>query len=119
MRSTQPLEKDSSVIATLRQLDARFGEGALYAIDHSDGDLCAINVSREQNSVRQVYICTFGRTPARYDVELELPAPVGSDFPYVSGGWHYDIDFETLARLVAEHLGLRGPGGSDINAAAV
>ena len=105
MQPSRPLVKDPSVMETLARLAARLGAGAFVAVDYSD-DLCAINIGRTHDDLRLVYFCTFGRTLGRYDVELELPPTSDSDLPYVSGGWHYNVDFDTLAQLVATHLGL-------------
>lgn len=107
MLSDKPLVKEQSILETLGLLSARFGDKTLRAIDHFEADLCAISVGREGDRCRLVYFSTYGHAPGRYYVELELPPTESTVSPFVKGGQYSDVDFETLVRLVAEHLSLR------------
>jgi hypothetical protein len=99
------VEKDSSIIEALKALKARFGE-TLQVDDRWEGDLMAVGVSRHGHPDRLVYFCTFQRGTGRYYVDLEAPAPPGSQLPYEQGETFEDVDFETLASIVSRHLGV-------------
>jgi len=99
------VNKDRSIIAALRELKIRFGD-ALEVTDHWDGDLMAVGVSRSGHPDVLVYFCTFQRGPGRYYVDLESPAPPGSQLLYSQRERFEDVDFEVLAGVVARHLGL-------------
>lgn len=58
------------------------------------------------DAVEDGYFCTFERKPGRYDVGLESPAPPGSTLPYVQVEAFDDVDFDTLAAIVSQHLHL-------------
>ena len=93
------MEKDESIIGTLKDLRARFGD-ALMVVDHWDADLMAVGVSSPGHPDRLVYVCTFQRRPGHYYVDLESPPPSGSQLPYEQGEAFEDVDFETLAAIV-------------------
>jgi len=99
------VEKDDSIVAAVTALQARFGE-ALHLSDQWDGDLMAIGVCGPDRPERLVYFCTFQRATGRYYVDLESPAPTGSNLPYIQGDTFEDVDFDTLVGIVARHLDL-------------
>ncbi len=99
--------KHASITAVVDRLRDRFGADAFRITDHWDADQCAIGLSAPDEPRRLVYICTFRKAPGRYDVSLELPPAAGDDSPYTPAGDRTDVDFEQLAAVVREHLGLR------------
>lgn len=99
------LQKDQSVTHALDLLRAKFGD-ALVVEDHWDADLMAIGLTSHGNPGLLVYFCTFNREPGRYYVDLEFPAPPGSDRRSVQGEAFEDVDFDTLAAIVSRHLNL-------------
>jgi len=100
------MEKHPSVVEALAALRARFGD-ELTVVDHWEGDLMAIGVARADALDCLVYLSTAQRAPGRYYVDLELPAPSGSDLPYQQGERFADVDFDKLVDIVSRHLGLR------------
>lgn len=110
MPSDPPLTKHASVLATLRRLRGRFGSAAFAVVDRWESELRALGVAHPDEPRRLVHFCTHDRPRGRDAVELELPPAAGSDQPYSSGGWYEDVDFATLAALVAAHLGLADDG---------
>ena len=102
------LEKDASVLDTLTALQARLGD-SLIPIDHWEADLMAVGVARSDSPGRVVYFSTYGHRPNRYYVDLEFPAPAGSELPYTQGEQFDDVDFDALLAIVARHLSLDEP----------
>jgi hypothetical protein len=98
--------KDRSIITLVDQLRSRFGSDAFVIHDHWEADLCAIGLAARDEPARLVYISTFGKPEGRYDASLELPPASNDDFPYTPAGDRWDVDFEGLATLLGEHLGL-------------
>ena len=99
------MEKDPSIVQAVAALEGRFG-AALKVADHWEADLMSIGVTGSGAPDVLVYFSTFRRAPGRYYVDLESPAPVGSNLPYQQGETFDDVDFEELASLVSRHLGL-------------
>ena len=98
--------KDRSIITLVGKLRARFGPDAFVIRDHWESDLCAIGIAALDEPTRLVHISTFGKPEGRYDVSLELPPVPGDDFPYTPAADRWDLDFEGLATLLGEHLGI-------------
>jgi len=104
------MEKARLIRETLAALRQRFG-GRFAVVDHWDADLTAVGVGAADDPGRLVHFSIFKRRRGRYYVSLELPPQVGEDFPYVQGAVFEDIDFEQLAAIVAEHLGIQASAG--------
>ena len=99
--------KDQAIITVVEMLRSRFGPEAFVIRDHWESDQCAIGLAARDEPDWLVYISTFGQSEGRYDASLELPPAPGDDFPYTPAGERWDLDFEELATLVGEHLGLK------------
>jgi hypothetical protein len=99
------LVKDPTILRLLGELRGRLGVHAFDVFDRWECDLCAVGIASPRDHGVLVYLATWNRGPGRYDVELELPAESGSDLPYQEAGAFRDVDFETVMRIVGEHLG--------------
>jgi len=95
--------KDDRLLAALASLRGRFGD-AIELVDHWDGDLLAIGISRRGEATRLVYVSVLPDREGRFDVALELPPKEGSDLPYEDGGWHHGLDLSEVFDVVASHL---------------
>jgi hypothetical protein len=100
------LIKDQTIHTLLARLQERFGQNAFEIVDHWDADLCAVGIARPDNHAVLAYLSTWKDRDSEFFVELELPPNPDDDVPYQVAGHYENIDFDQLARLVAEHLGL-------------
>jgi hypothetical protein len=107
-RYAAAMDKDQSIIEVLARLQERLGADAFQIIDHSEGaDLVSTGVAHPADPQWLVYISTWKSPGGRYSIELELPPAPDDDFPYVSGGWFHNLDFEQLLEHIKEHFAQR------------
>jgi len=93
------------VLARLRE---RFGAAAFGAVEQWDADLCAIGLATPGGPTYLAYISVCGKPVGRFDLLIE-PATADAAAPRAGSLRHADIDFETLATIIAGHLGLQPP----------
>jgi hypothetical protein len=101
----------SDVVARLR---ARFGPDAFDVTEQWDSDVCVVGVSRPNEAARLVYISTCDLPDGRFDVSIDASGntdewpmgPAGVPQRPAHEGHHGNVDFDTVARVVAEHLGI-------------
>ena len=93
----------ADVVARLR---GRFGAQAFGIVERWDADVCTVGLVRGASTCALAIITTCGCAAGHYDVLLErTPAP-GCEGDFVDAGRQAGVDFETLAALVAHHLGI-------------
>jgi len=97
--------KDASINTTLDALRRRFGPNAFVIQDHWADDH-AIGIAAPSVLGQLVYISTFSKPAGKYDVTLERPPTLSDELPYESHSDWLELDFESLASIVAEHLGI-------------
>jgi hypothetical protein len=98
------LEKHGAVLQLLANLEQRLGCGAFQVADHWESDLDAVGIADPRNRERLAYIAVYG--PDDFYVELELPPPPDSEFPYSLAGEFRCTTFDEVAQIVAKHLAL-------------
>jgi hypothetical protein len=99
------------VDAALALLRERFGGAAFEIVEQWDTDLCVVGIAGHDRPARLVYVSTCEKEPGRFDVALERAAPEGSSDLYVEDGAHHDVEFDSLAQIVGDYLGLRAAEG--------
>ena len=100
-----PLNKHPAILDLIARLRERLGPDAFTITDHWESDLAAIGISSPRNAGVLAYLSCYGEPDGRFNVELELPPSPGDDVPYQVAGRYWDLDFETLASIVSDHLG--------------
>lgn len=97
---------DAPTAAVLERLRRRFGPQAFGIVERWDADVCTVGLVRDGARCALAIITTCGCADGHYDVLLErTPAP-GCEGDFEDAGRHTGVDFETLAALVARHLGI-------------
>jgi len=104
------LDKDPAILELLRRLRSQLGPSAFVLADHWEQDLCAVGIASPLNPRVLVYISTYAERPGLYNYELELPPHPGDESLYQVKGRAFDVSFEELAVVVAEHLKQAQPG---------
>jgi hypothetical protein len=97
-------DKDRSIIMVLQNLYKWMGPNAFVIYDHWGHDKSAIGIASPQNHSVLVYISTFGTPKNHYNVRLELPPKLDSDFPYTEAGKYDTLNFEELVDIIRKHL---------------
>jgi hypothetical protein len=99
------MEKDERLLVALASLRGRFGD-AIEVVDHWEGDLLAVGISRRGEATPLVYVSVVPDQDGRFDLALELPPKPSSGMPYEDGGWRCGLILSEVAEVVASHLGL-------------
>ena len=94
-----------AVTGVLGQLRQRFATTAFDIVEYWDEDCCAVGITRPDGRARIAYISACGKQSGRYDVALEDSNEDGTE-PCEVCGRYSDVDFDRLAGLVGEHLGV-------------
>lgn len=97
---------DAPTAAVVDRLRERFGSDAFGILERWDSDVCSVGLVRGEETCLLAIVSTCDCGEGRYSVVLERgPAP-GVDGEFEDAGRHTDVDFDTLAILVASHLEL-------------
>jgi len=92
----------------LAQLRERFGAAAFGVVEQWDADVCAIGLAAPGGPTHLAYISVCDKPAGRFDLLIERSAPDGAA-PPAGSTRHADIDFETLATIIAGQLGRQPP----------
>jgi hypothetical protein len=90
----------------VERLRRRFGPRAFGIVERWDSDVCSVGLVRGDDACALAIISTCDCGEGRYDVVLERGPLPGGEGEFTTAGRHRDVDYDTLERLLAGHLGL-------------
>lgn len=97
---------DAPTAALVDRLRRHFGPHAFGIVERWDADVCSVGIVRGGDGFALAIISTCNCGEGHYDVVLERGPLPGGEGEFTSAGRHASVDFDTLARLLAGHLGL-------------
>jgi len=97
---------DAPTAAMVERLRRRFGTHAFGIVERWDADVCSVGLVRGHEACALAIISTCDCGVGRYDVVLERGPLPGCEGEFTSAGRRRDVDYDTLERLLADHLGL-------------